>query len=34
VGFGAHPLAALQAERPLACVGTPGEMARWLLEHA
>lgn len=31
VGFGAHPLAALEAEMPLACVRTPAEMVRWLL---
>lgn len=34
VGFGAHPLAALEAESPLACVRTPAEMASWLLMHA
>ncbi|ENO88558.1 HAD-IIIA family hydrolase [Thauera linaloolentis] len=34
VGFGAHPAAALEAERPLACVHTPRDMARWLLERA
>jgi len=34
VSFGAHPLAALEAEHPLACVHTPRDMARWLLERA
>lgn len=33
VGFGAHPLAALEAEAPLACVRTPDELAHWLLAH-
>ena len=32
VSFGAHPAAALEAERPLACVHTPADMVRWLLE--
>ncbi|MDR0716870.1 MAG: HAD-IIIA family hydrolase [Azoarcus sp.] len=30
VGFGAHALAALRAEAPLACVETPRELADWL----
>ena len=34
VSFGAHPVAALEAEAPLACVHAPGELARWLLENA
>lgn len=34
VGFGAHPLAALQAESPLACVHSPAEFAQWLREHS
>lgn len=31
VSFGAHGREALQAERPLVCVHTPAELARWLL---
>jgi len=34
VSFGAHPVSALEAEAPLACVHTPGELASWLLENA
>ena len=34
VSFGAHPVAALEAEAPLACVHAPRELARWLLENA
>ncbi|HQZ01586.1 MAG TPA: HAD-IA family hydrolase [Thauera sp.] len=34
VSFGAHPLAALEAEKPLACVRTPHDMAQWLLQYA
>jgi len=34
VSFGAHPRAALEAESPLACVPTPGDMVRWLLDRA
>lgn len=34
VSFGAHPLAALEAEAPLACLHAPHELARWLLENA
>jgi phosphoglycolate phosphatase len=34
VGFGAHPLAALRAETPLACVETPEELAAWLKTNA
>ncbi|MDI3490424.1 MAG: HAD-IA family hydrolase [Thauera propionica] len=34
VSFGAHPRSALEAESPLACVQTPGDMVRWLLERA
>lgn len=34
VSFGAHPVSALEAESPLACVHAPGELARWLLENA
>ncbi|MDR0701554.1 MAG: HAD-IA family hydrolase [Azoarcus sp.] len=34
VGFGAHPLAALRAEAPLACVETPEELAAWLKANA
>lgn len=34
VSFGAHPVAALEAERPLACLHTPHDMVRWLLERA
>ncbi|MDR2093733.1 MAG: HAD-IA family hydrolase [Azoarcus sp.] len=34
VGFGAHPLAALRAETPLACVETPEELAAWLKANA
>ena len=34
VSFGAHPRAALERESPLACVHTPRDMARWLLERA
>ncbi|MDR3213437.1 MAG: HAD-IA family hydrolase [Azoarcus sp.] len=30
VGFGAHPLTALRAEMPLACVETPGKLAEWV----
>ena len=30
VSFGAHPVAALEAEAPLACVHAPRELARWL----
>lgn len=30
VGFGAHPRAALEAERPLALVDTPGALDQWL----
>jgi phosphoglycolate phosphatase len=30
VGFGAHPLAVLRAEAPLACVETPEKLAAWL----
>ncbi|MDR1462560.1 MAG: HAD-IA family hydrolase [Azoarcus sp.] len=34
VGFGAHPLAALRAETPQACVETPEELAAWLKANA
>lgn len=34
VSFGAHPVAALEAESPLACVHTPAELARWLRDNA
>jgi phosphoglycolate phosphatase len=34
VSFGAHPVAALEAEAPLACVHAPDELARWLLANA
>jgi phosphoglycolate phosphatase len=34
VAFGAHPLAALEAEAPLACLRTPHELAGWLLGNA
>jgi phosphoglycolate phosphatase len=34
VGFGAHPLAALEAEAPLACLRTPRELSGWLLANA
>ncbi len=34
VSFGAHPVAALEAESPLACVHRPHELVRWLFEHA
>ena len=34
VAFGAHPLAALEAESPLACLHTPRELASWLLANA
>lgn len=34
VAFGAHPLAALEAEVPLACLRTPRELAGWLLANA
>jgi len=34
VSFGAHPVAALEAEGPLACMHTPGALARWLRENA
>ncbi len=34
VSFGAHPLEALAAESPLACVHTPAELARWLRDNA
>jgi phosphoglycolate phosphatase len=30
VGYGAHPLKALRAEMPLACVETPEELGAWL----
>ncbi len=33
VSFGAHPVPALQAESPLACVDTPAEFAQWLRAH-
>lgn len=34
VSFGAHPAAVLEAEGPLACMHTPGALARWLRENA
>ena len=34
VSFGAHPRAVLEAERPLACVHAPAELAAWLNENA
>jgi phosphoglycolate phosphatase len=30
VSFGAHPRAVLEAEGPLACLGTPAELHAWL----
>lgn len=34
VSFGAHPVAQLLAESPLACVHTPAELRAWLEAHA
>lgn len=34
VSFGAHPLPALRAESPLACVETPAALGAWLRAHA
>ncbi len=33
VSFGAHSGAALRAERPLACLDSPAQLSRWLLNH-
>lgn len=32
VSFGAHPRAALEAERPLECLDSPRALSRWLLD--